>query len=150
LILASLSKPEQALAYIENALRANPDSKAAHKAIRLVYSQMKTNEKASTEEKSERSFADNSSIPIPSPAETAKEKEPEQSKAEIEPALPSSRSRKEIFLNRLRGSGVTPAASAVLPEEAPEPKRKIMLSKKHAHEEKQECRKSNLKSKSLQ
>jgi hypothetical protein len=40
LILASLSEPQQALSYIENALKANPDSQAARKAIRLIYRQM--------------------------------------------------------------------------------------------------------------
>ena len=44
LILASLSEPQQALLYIENALKVNPDSQAARKAIRLVYGQMSANE----------------------------------------------------------------------------------------------------------
>lgn len=40
LVLASLSEPQQALLYVENALKVNPNSLAARKAIRLVYSQM--------------------------------------------------------------------------------------------------------------
>jgi hypothetical protein len=44
LILASLSEPQQALLYIENAMKVNPDSQAARKAIRLVYGQMSANE----------------------------------------------------------------------------------------------------------
>jgi hypothetical protein len=44
LILASLSEPHQALQYLENALKANPRSQAARKAVRLVYSQMAAQE----------------------------------------------------------------------------------------------------------
>ena len=40
LILASLSEGEQSLRYLESALRANPESQAARKAIRLVVNQM--------------------------------------------------------------------------------------------------------------
>jgi len=42
LILASLSQPEKAMLYLENALRANPRSQAARKAVRLVFSRLKT------------------------------------------------------------------------------------------------------------
>jgi len=48
LILASLSQAQQALLYIENALKVNPESQAARKAVRLVYSQM-TREKKNKE-----------------------------------------------------------------------------------------------------
>ncbi|MDK2979754.1 MAG: hypothetical protein PWQ55_101 [Chloroflexota bacterium] len=40
LILASLSDKQQALLYVENALKVNPESQAARKAVRLIYSQM--------------------------------------------------------------------------------------------------------------
>ena len=39
LVLASISEPENALAYLEKALRVNLNSKAAHQAIRLITSQ---------------------------------------------------------------------------------------------------------------
>ena len=44
LVLASLSEPQQALLYVENALKVNTNSQAARKAIRLVYSQMAAKE----------------------------------------------------------------------------------------------------------
>ena len=40
LVLASISKPEKALAYLENALRVNPNSQAARQAIRLITGQL--------------------------------------------------------------------------------------------------------------
>ena len=49
LILASLSEPKQAMGYIESALKVNPNSQAARKAIRLVYSQMATGSKAQSQ-----------------------------------------------------------------------------------------------------
>jgi len=39
LVLASISDPENALAYLEKALRVNPDSQATHQAIRLITGQ---------------------------------------------------------------------------------------------------------------
>ncbi len=48
LILASLSDKQQALLYVENALKVNPKSQAARKAVRLIYSQM-ASEKAKAE-----------------------------------------------------------------------------------------------------
>jgi tetratricopeptide (TPR) repeat protein len=67
LILASLSEPEQALLYLENALRINPRSLAAHKGIRLIYSQMadRGSPEANPEEKAKPSLADTAPIPIP-------------------------------------------------------------------------------------
>ena len=49
LILASLSEPKQAMGYIESALKVNPNSQAARKAIRLVYSQMATGSQAQSQ-----------------------------------------------------------------------------------------------------
>lgn len=40
LVLASISEPEKALEYLENALRLNPDSQAARQAIRLITSRI--------------------------------------------------------------------------------------------------------------
>ena len=51
LILASMSKPDQALRYLENALRANPDSQAARKGIRLTFSQISSEGKEEEEAK---------------------------------------------------------------------------------------------------
>lgn len=48
LVLASLSSPADALAYLENALRVNPNSKAARKGIRLATRQL--TEKPTAEE----------------------------------------------------------------------------------------------------
>ena len=63
LILASLSKPDQALRYLENALRANPDSQAARKGIRLIFSQTSAqNEKVV--EKATRRLEDTAPIPV--------------------------------------------------------------------------------------
>ena len=39
LVLASISESENALAYLEKALRVNPDSQAVHQAIRLITGQ---------------------------------------------------------------------------------------------------------------
>jgi hypothetical protein len=50
LVLASLSEPQQAMLYIENALKVNPESRAARKAIRLVYSQMAARDEDEGEE----------------------------------------------------------------------------------------------------
>lgn len=40
LVLASISEPEKALEYLENALRLNPDSQSAHQAIQLITSRI--------------------------------------------------------------------------------------------------------------
>lgn len=48
LILASLSEPEKAMLYLENALRANPRSQAARKAVRLVFSRLNAADSAGT------------------------------------------------------------------------------------------------------
>ncbi len=45
LILASLSKSDQALFFLENALRANPESEAAKKGIRVIFEEMATKSK---------------------------------------------------------------------------------------------------------
>lgn len=50
LVLASLSEPQQAMLYVENALKVNPESQAARKAIRLVYSQMTARDEDEGEE----------------------------------------------------------------------------------------------------
>jgi hypothetical protein len=107
LILASLSEPEQALLYVENALRANPESKSAHKAVRLVYSQMQVKENETIKEKSERLLSDTAPIPVSRnkkmifKAPVAEEQATSGSK-EIEAAPHPSHSRKEMLLNRLR------------------------------------------------
>ena len=49
LILASLSEPQQAMVYIESALKVNPESQAARKAIRLVYGQMASGAKTQSQ-----------------------------------------------------------------------------------------------------
>ncbi|NPV41790.1 MAG: hypothetical protein HPY72_10695 [Anaerolineae bacterium] len=48
LILASVSEPEKAMLYLENALRANPRSQAARKAVRLVFSRLNAADSAGT------------------------------------------------------------------------------------------------------
>jgi len=71
LILASLSEPPQAMAYIENALKINPDSQAARKAIRLVYSQMASESKAQSQTPADlpiQPLDDTAPIPIPDDA----------------------------------------------------------------------------------
>ncbi|BBB49566.1 tetratricopeptide repeat protein [Pelolinea submarina] len=72
LILASLSEPPQAMAYIENALKVNPDSQAARKAIRLVYSQMASGSRAQSQPPAAlpiRPLDDTAPIPIPNDAD---------------------------------------------------------------------------------
>ena len=71
LILASLSEPKQAMGYIESALKVNPNSLAARKAIRLVYSQMATGSQAQSQPPvipPIKPLEDTSPIPIPDDA----------------------------------------------------------------------------------
>ena len=71
LILASLSEPKQAMGYIESALKVNPNSQAARKAIRLVYSQMATGSQAQSQPPvipPIKPLEDTSPIPIPDDA----------------------------------------------------------------------------------
>lgn len=63
LILASLSEPDQALQYLENALRANPNSSAARKGIRLVSNQAAIQKMKSAEKNSSR-LDDTAQIPV--------------------------------------------------------------------------------------
>ena len=70
LILASLSEGEQSLRFLENALRANPNSQAARKAIRLVVNQMAGKKRKSEPKESVSSLSDTSPIPIAEPVET--------------------------------------------------------------------------------
>jgi len=80
LILASLSEPEQALIYLENALRANPKSRAARKGIRLVFNQMMGEEQKKKDQALERDSLDDTA-PIPVIIEQ------EVNQIEIEPSL---------------------------------------------------------------
>ena len=66
LILASLSQPEQAMLYLENALRANPRSRAARKAVRLVFSRLKSAQNAQTPDEPDNE-PDPAALTIPTP-----------------------------------------------------------------------------------
>ena len=110
LLLASLSEPAQALLFIENALRANPHSQAARKAIRLVYHQMATKEKPEGSEGPAESFTDSASVPImPINAELSGE-EPESQLAAVQveriDTSTTTNPKKELLLKNLRKKGV--------------------------------------------
>lgn len=64
LILASLSEGEQSLRYLESALRANPESQAARKAIRLVVNQMASKKRKREPKESVSSLSDTTPIHI--------------------------------------------------------------------------------------
>jgi hypothetical protein len=89
LILASLNEGEQSLRCLENALRANPDSQAARKAIRLVVKQMAGKDRKSIPDQAGARLSDTSPIPIekivePPAEELSTKEEPDKSKSAIE------------------------------------------------------------------
>ncbi len=106
LILASLSDPEQALLFIENALRANPRSQAARKAIRLVYRQMEEEEKHPQSGKPVQQLNETSPLPVPVSDIPVVEKESQGQSPGIQPEAgnlgPVSTEKKERFLQNLR------------------------------------------------
>lgn len=84
LLLASLSEPAQAMLYLENALRANPRSQSARKAVRLVYSRLAAQEKPPAQEPKAEALSDTAPIPVPPEAQTEPEPAPTQIKPEQE------------------------------------------------------------------
>ena len=130
LILASLSEPEQALLFIENALRANPHSQAARKAIRLVYRQMAAKEKSAHSEVPAEPHADSVSVPaIPIEAEITGEEPESWPAAETPESIDTSSTsnpKKELLLKNLRKKGVPTEQPSSIP--AP----KVKLIKKSA------------------
>ncbi len=119
LLLASLSEPEQALLFIENALRANPHSQAARKAIRLVYRQMAAKEKPAPSEVPTESLTDTSPIPVVPPNSDLGGKEPQSrlpaEQIEKTDAFTTSISKKELLLKKLRKKGVSPEPASSVP-----------------------------------
>jgi len=105
LLLASLSEPAQAMLYLENALRANPRSQSARKAVRLVYSRLAVQEKSHAQEPKAEALSDTAPIPVPPEAQT----EPEQ---EFQPE-PQAKYQAEI------PSEAHPAPPAPLPKRSP-------------------------------
>ena len=147
LILASLSEPQQALLYIENAMKVNPDSQAARKAIRLVYGQMSANEEDQArlhDIPPIKPLEDTSPIPVAdvSPAEIAPKAEEKSETQEPETAEAQVTATAAITKSALRDKlrqrtsvqaieePASPADETVLSE--PSPKKKIRFIKNKA------------------
>ena len=139
LVLASLSEPRQAMLYIENMLKVNPDSQAARKAIRLVYGQMTAGGEAQTPLEDTppiKPLDDTAPIPVShtAPANTILERKEETEEQITDPAeeqvSPSATISKGALRDKLRQRTSSQATEkpasmadeAALPEVSPKKK----------------------------
>lgn len=139
LILASLSKSDQALYYLENALRANPESEAAKKGIRVIFEEMAAQgkkPKALDEAEPAIKIGDTSPIPVQPDPESKKDialpEAEQQSKDDIQTSAESSKSSLKEKLDKVRDSKTekTPSSSPTAEEKKKNLRKKLAKSSK--------------------
>ncbi len=119
LILASLSQPEQAMLYLENALRANPRSRAARKAVRLVFSRLKSAQNAQTPDEPDNE-PDPAALTIPTPLDEQyfPERSTEGETLETPEETPEETQTRQEILDYLQSTSAPPDAN--LPASSPQ------------------------------